>query len=149
MSSDPIGRQRKDEDDERICRRMAEQFEAENPAEGEPVQASTAEGSEAPNMQAGGSHLRAPDAGSVEHEAGMNQDAGLDPGSPGSGVNPGPKEGGEPSPKGPAGDNPTGIANGPRPFGPSGPGHKSQSRSPMAPAKREGALSPGPLSPDS
>ena len=142
MSEDPIGRQRKDEDDERICRRMAEQFEAENPAEGEPVQGSTAEGSEAPNMQAGGSHLRAPDAGSVENEAGMNQDAGLSPGSPGSGVNPGPKEGGEPSPKGPAGDNPTGTANGPRTFGPSGPGHKSRSRSPMAPAKREGALSP-------
>ena len=99
-------------------------------------------------MRAGGSHLQASDVERAESEAGMNQGAGLSPGSPGSGIITGPSESGEPNPKGSADDDqPEGLVTGPWTYGPSGHGHKSRTRS-RSPGKREGAMSPRALSPD-
>merc|ERR1712020_507575 len=108
MNADEAGRRYKEDQDERVNRRIAERLEAadrdQKPDEGEPVQATMPEHPEAPNMCVGGSSAQASGVNCAGSEAGMNQDAGLSSGVQGSGTEfPGPQESGEPYPTGSAG----------------------------------------------
>ena len=144
LDGDEHGRRYKAEQDLRINRRMAEQFEAAaDPAEnGERVQAHT------PTAPGEGGVSTPPAPVDAESDGGMNhEDAGLGSGASGSGFNPGPPKSAE-KPTGAAGsgEKPTGAAGGPLPrqtptYGQVDRGTSCRARS-RTPGKHRGTLSP-------